>query len=124
MTNGEPSSSRQPFGGQVVPPAELQTPLHQKIGDELITLTPDHWRYVRLRLARVPEGEPNAGCLSHIIESAEGHPEVVVPGDALFALTHELDALFREYGAVWKQAVYHVREGEPDNWRVVADFSY
>ena len=124
MTNGEAASSHEPPGDHVVPPAELQTPLHQKIGDELITLTPDHWRYVRLRLVRLPEGEPNAGCLKHIIESAEGHPEVVVPDDDLFALTHELDLLFRKYGAVLKHAVYQVREEGPDNWRVVADFSY
>jgi hypothetical protein len=112
---------------ELKPPADLQTPLHDQIAKELIALTPEHWRSVRLRLVRktVP---PEAGVIgqgiAHSISSPEGHREVVMPGDDLFARTHALDTLFRQYGAEWLVAEYVVSANPAGVWSWDVSFTY
>ncbi len=108
------------------PPAELQTPLHTSIADELIAITPERWSKIKLVLVRKPvptESNLDDEGVSHVISSLEGHSEVVWPSVKLFERTHELDLLFQRHGARWRTVEYVVTT-EDDSWSWDVAFTY
>jgi len=108
----------------VRPPHELQQPLHSRIGDELIELTPEHWRAIKLAVVRTAGRAEALDAFGCTITSMEGHPEAIVPSNELAAMIQELYILFVEHGAQWQSAEYYVRAMPDDAWNVVADFHY
>ena len=49
----------------------------------------------------------------------------VVPDDAVYAWTRQLELLFREFGSAWSKATFRVTWDEPaDQWRFVMEYEY
>jgi hypothetical protein len=111
--------------GDMHPPAELQTPLHTSIADELIMITPQHWSEIRLLLVRdqgAPQDDLGNAVLTHTLSSPDGQ-EVVTPSDVLFERTRALELLFRKQGRTWRTVEYVVTV-EEDNWSWRVAFTY
>lgn len=102
---------------------QRQYPIDLEIAQEVIAITPEWWRSAVLELAATtaPDGTE---ALSHSISSPDGHRDVVIPTDELFAATRSLVMLFREYGTMWKRATYTVRLDDAEAWQFTATFEY
>ncbi len=107
---------------EIRPPHELQEPFFKLLGDELIALTPDHWRLIKLSITHVEQPSSAGRQLECAITSPEGYTEEVIPSEQLLETVRELDDLFRSHGAGFRAAVCNVREEAPDSWRVVIDY--
>ena len=87
-----------------------ETPIDQRIVEELVSLTPEWWRRVSLEVTNTTGDD--LFTQAHVIRSPEGHRDYVDPSDALFDATYQLAELFRRYGHLWKKVRYEVQVDE------------
>jgi len=102
-----------------------QEPLYRAIADELLTLTPEARKSVRLTVALTPgEQGPESFGMLHEIASPDGHREPIMPSDTLFELTFDLLSAFRDTGKPGKQMTFDLRELLNGDWNVNCRFEY
>jgi hypothetical protein len=109
--------------GEMRPPHEVQAPLYQRLGDELIALTPERWRRIRLTLD-VGSNREAAPDLTCSIRSEEGYSEHVEPSAELLSTAHELRTAFANHGAFWTRAECLVHQEANGEWRFTVDYRY
>ena|SRR5829696_263611 len=107
------------------PSTEQQERFYKPIAEELLTLTPQAWKSVRLTLTlSAGEDGPDAFGMTHEIASPDGHRDIVMPSDTLFDLTFKLFSLFRDAGTPWKQMTLDLRELLNGDWNFNCRFAY
>jgi len=97
---------------------EQQSQIYPALGNELISLTPEHWSSFALELKVTAEG------VEHAIVSEEGHRDIVTPSTELFGHTRRLELLFKEYGCMWEQARFRVYLSPENEWRFTMEYQY
>ncbi|NPU93984.1 MAG: hypothetical protein HPY82_18900 [Gammaproteobacteria bacterium] len=95
-----------------------QNEIYPELGNELISLTPEHWNSFLLELVATKEG------VSHSIVSEEGHRDIVTPSMELFEHTRRLELLFKQYGCMWLKAKFHVFLSADGGWKFTMDYQY
>ena len=106
------------------PPHEVQAPLFKRLGDELVELTPEHWRDIALSMSQVTQPQAAPPEWRCTISSPEGFTEKVEPSQALVSIVRDLADTFAAHGARFQSADCRVRQELPDSWRVVVDYHY
>ena len=105
------------------PPHEVQAPLYQRLGDELIALTPERWRRIRFT-ADMGSHRVGTSELACTITSDEGYSEHVEPSAELLNTARELRTAFASHGAPWVRAECLVYQDSSGEWRFTVDYRY
>jgi hypothetical protein len=90
----------------------------QRLGVELIALTPKHWRSTVLELTG------SDGWVTPRILSDEGHCDPIEPSIELLLHTYALERLLARQGRVWKSIQFHARVRPDESWSFGADYDY
>ena len=95
-----------------------QSEVFQRLGIELIALTPKHWRSAVLELTG------SDGWVTPSIWSDEGHRDPVEPSIVLLLHTYALERLLARRGRGWKSIQFRIRMRPDESWSFGADYEY
>jgi hypothetical protein len=95
-----------------------QNKIYPSIAQELISLTPEHWKSVVLELTA------GDNTVSHSIYSEDGNKDIIMPSMELFNYTYKLELLFRQFNCMWEKAFFRIRLDDTGQWKYQVDYEY